>query len=80
MVFHSTVIATIVDINKAIDVGDSQMTCKALQNPAAHITNLDENNQDKYQTSLATQKSNKADVRDLTIAIEYTFFLKKSVH
>ncbi|GFS00271.1 Ras GTPase-activating protein nGAP-like isoform X6, partial [Elysia marginata] len=37
------------------------MTCKALQHPAAHITNLDENNQSKYQTSLATQKSNKAD-------------------
>ncbi|RUS77832.1 hypothetical protein EGW08_014406 [Elysia chlorotica] len=55
------VIATIVDINKAIDVGDSLMTCKALQNPAAHIANLDENNQDKYQSSLATQKSNKAD-------------------
>lgn len=55
------VISTIVDINKAIDVGDAQMTCKALQHPAAHISNLDENNQSKYQTNLATQKSNKAD-------------------
>ena len=36
-----------------------------LQHPDAHIMDLDENIQDKYQTSLATQKSNKADVSTL---------------
>nr|KAI8756299.1 ras GTPase-activating-like protein IQGAP1 isoform X2 [Biomphalaria glabrata] len=55
------VILAVVAINKAIDVGHPQATFNALLNPAAHITDLDEHNDEKYQASLATQKSNKAD-------------------
>lgn len=57
------VIAAVLAINKAIDAGDPQVTFKRLLAPTAHILDLDEHNEEKYQSSLATQKSNKADVR-----------------
>ncbi|XP_012941932.1 ras GTPase-activating-like protein IQGAP1 isoform X2 [Aplysia californica] len=55
------VIAAVVAINKAIDAGDPHVTFTALQEPDAHILDLDESIEEKYQTNLATQKSNKAD-------------------
>ncbi|KAH9500962.1 Ras GTPase-activating-like protein iqgap1 [Bulinus truncatus] len=58
------VILAVVAINKAIDVGHAQATFNTLLNPAAHIIDLDEHNAEKYQASLATQKSNKADQRN----------------
>ncbi|CAG5135114.1 unnamed protein product, partial [Candidula unifasciata] len=55
------VIAAVWAINKAVDAGNPQVTFSALSSPAAHILDLDENTMEKYQDSLATQKSNKAD-------------------
>ena len=61
----SPVIAAVVAINKAIDAGDPHVTFTSLQHPDAHILDLDEAIEEKYQTHLATQKSNKADVNNL---------------
>uniref|UniRef100_A0A0B7B822 Ras GTPase-activating-like protein IQGAP1 n=1 Tax=Arion vulgaris TaxID=1028688 RepID=A0A0B7B822_9EUPU len=55
------VIAAVLAINNAVDTGNPQVTFNALNAPAAHILDLDEHNMEKYQSSLATQKSNKAD-------------------
>ncbi|BFY98703.1 hypothetical protein BsWGS_01743 [Bradybaena similaris] len=55
------VIAAVLAINKAVDAGDPQLTFNTLNAPAAHILDLDEHTMEKYQSSLATQKSNKAD-------------------
>ncbi|XP_059176256.1 ras GTPase-activating-like protein IQGAP1 [Physella acuta] len=55
------VIAAVLAINKSVEAGGSQATLNALSNPAAHITDLDESNADKYQTVLAAEKSSKMD-------------------
>ena len=50
-------------INKAIDIGDSQGTFKALSAPNACVGDLDEENSDRYQKSLEEAKTAKKEVR-----------------
>ncbi|CAL1534099.1 unnamed protein product [Lymnaea stagnalis] len=74
------VIAAVLAINKSIETGNSQATFNALLNPAAHITELDEHNADKYQASLATQKSNKADLSNTLLTHAEIVACVNSVH
>jgi len=55
------IIFAVAAINKAIEAGDAHVTYLALQHPEAHVFDLDEALEEKYQATLATQRSNKAD-------------------
>ncbi len=58
----SPVLSAVAQINQSVEVGNPTMTMSALRADDAHITNLDEECQDRYHKSLASLKAAKPKV------------------
>ena len=74
-IVHAAVLA----INEAIDKGDPQQTLLQLQNPAAVLKDVEEQNSQKYHETLQTAKTNKGlkqtNDDDITEADAYDYML-----
>ena len=53
--------AAVIAINDAIDHQDAEGTMQALRNPNAHLTNIDAENAEEYQSALYQAKTSKAE-------------------